>query len=98
MAAICIVVSLWDRFGAPEYRVIRAGIFIALGSCGVIPGIHYLVVFGSQKAFNVGALSWFLCTALLYLIGASLYAARIPERLFPGKFDIWVKYLLFYYF
>jgi adiponectin receptor len=57
----------------------------------VIPGVHYLLIFGSHKAFNVGGLGWFLLTAALYLIGASLYAARIPERIFPGKFDIWFQ-------
>ena len=91
MGVACIIFSLWDRFSRPEFRVVRAGIFIALGSCGVIPGIHYLMTFGSYKAFNVGALGWFLLTAALYLVGACLYAARIPERLFPGKFDIWVR-------
>jgi len=29
--------------------------------------------------------------AVLYIVGAIIYAVRIPERLFPGKFDIWVS-------
>lgn len=29
--------------------------------------------------------------ATLYITGACLYAARIPERFFPGKCDIWVS-------
>ncbi len=68
-----------------------AAIFAALGGCGIIPGVHYLLIFGWQKAFNVGGLGWFMLTAALYLIGALLYAARIPERIFPGKFDIWFQ-------
>jgi adiponectin receptor len=48
-------------------------------------------MFGSHKAFTVGGMEWFLLTASLYLIGAALYAARIPERIFPGKFDIWFQ-------
>jgi adiponectin receptor len=91
MGIACIIFSLWDRFGRPEFRVFRASIFIALGGCGLIPTVHYFISFGSHKAFNVGAMGWFLLTAFLYLIGAVLYASRIPERFFPGKFDIWVS-------
>lgn len=64
--------------------------FIALGLSGLIPGLHYILSVGPQKAFNVGALGWLLLMAVLYIVGACLYAARIPERLFPGRFDIWV--------
>lgn len=34
---------------------------------------------------------WLLSMALLYLVGALLYATRTPERFFPGKFDIWFQ-------
>lgn len=89
----CIVVSLWDKFSTPQFRAVRAGMFIALGLSGLIPALHYILVFGSYKAFNVGALGWLILMAILYITGACLYAARIPERLFPGKFDIWVIFL-----
>lgn len=87
----CIVVSLWDKFSEPEFRAIRAGMFIALGLSGLIPAVHYGIIFGGYKAFNVGALGWLILMAILYIVGAILYAARIPERLFPGKFDIWFQ-------
>ncbi|CAF4980095.1 unnamed protein product, partial [Rotaria magnacalcarata] len=38
-----------------------------------------------------GAIQYLLIVASLYLIGACLYAARIPERLAPGLFDIWFQ-------
>lgn len=28
---------------------------------------------------------------LLYILGAVFYALRVPERWFPGKFDLWVR-------
>jgi adiponectin receptor len=87
----CIVVSLWDKFSQPEFRAIRAGMFIALGLSGLVPAIHYVITFGSYKAFNVGGLGWLVLMATFYITGACLYAARIPERLFPGKFDIWFQ-------
>jgi adiponectin receptor len=91
LGSACIVVSLWDKFSEPQFRAIRAGMFIALGLSGLIPALHYILTVGSQKAFNVGALGWLILMAVLYIVGACLYAARIPERLFPGRFDIWVS-------
>lgn len=70
--------------------------FIALGLSGLIPALHYILTVGGQKAFNVGALGWLILMAVLYIVGACLYAARIPERLFPGRFDIWVTNRYFY--
>lgn len=87
----CIIVSLWEKFSEPEFRAIRAGMFIALGLSGVVPAIHYSILFGGYKAFNVGALGWLILMAVLYIVGACLYAARIPEKLFPGRFDIWFQ-------
>ena len=65
--------------------------FVALGLSGLIPAVHFILTVGSHKAFNVGALGWLILMAVLYIMGAVLYACRIPERLFPGKFDIWVR-------
>ncbi|EHB10068.1 Adiponectin receptor protein 1 [Heterocephalus glaber] len=39
----------------------------------------------------VGQMGWFFLVAVTYITGAGLYAVRIPERFFPGKFDIWFQ-------
>lgn len=69
----------------------RAIMFIALGGFGIIPAVHYMFTVGFNKAFGAGAMSWLIAMAVLYITGASFYAVRIPERLFPGRFDIWVN-------
>ena len=38
-----------------------------------------------------GALYHALIMGALYITGACLYAARIPERFMPGKCDIWFQ-------
>ncbi|KAJ8262046.1 hypothetical protein GJAV_G00161490 [Gymnothorax javanicus] len=38
---------------------------------------------------QMGQMGWLFLMATLYITGACLYAARIPERFFPGKCDIW---------
>lgn len=64
--------------------------FIALGLSGVIPAMHYMITDGVSEPANVAALGWLVLMAVLYISGAIIYAVRIPERIWPGKFDIWV--------
>ncbi|CAF1018507.1 unnamed protein product [Didymodactylos carnosus] len=87
----CIIVSMWDKFASPAYRPYRALLFIAFGLFGFIPTMHYGLLFGFRHAFTTGAAQWLALMAVLYITGASLYAARIPERLAPGYFDIWFQ-------
>lgn len=91
LGTLCIVVSMWDKFAQPQYRPLRAGMFIALGLSGVIPAFHYVITDGFWHAVNKAALGWLVLMAVLYISGAVIYAARIPERIFPGKFDIWFQ-------
>lgn len=91
LGTICIVVSMWDKFAEPKYRPLRAGVFVALGLSGVIPAMHYVITDGFWNAINYAALGWLVLMAVLYILGAVIYAVRIPERIFPGKFDIWFQ-------
>ncbi|CAF0732909.1 unnamed protein product [Adineta steineri] len=87
----CIVISMWDKFNSPEYRVYRALLFITFGVFGFIPTCHYILRFGVEHAFTAGATQYLLLVAALYGTGACIYAIRIPERLAPGVFDIWFQ-------
>uniref|UniRef100_A0A0B6ZF00 Adiponectin receptor n=1 Tax=Arion vulgaris TaxID=1028688 RepID=A0A0B6ZF00_9EUPU len=88
LGTLCIGVSMWDKFAQPHFRPFRAGVFVALGMSGVIPALHYVITDGLWHAFNFAAMGWLVLMALLYIVGAIIYAARIPERIFPGKCDI----------
>lgn len=57
--------------------------------------MHFTIAEGFAKATTVGQMGWFFLMAVMYITGAGLYAARIPERFFPGKFDIWVRFGFF---
>lgn len=67
------------------------GVFVGLGLSGVVPSLHFVISEGLIKATTMGQMGWLLLMATLYITGACLYAARIPERFFPGKCDIWVS-------
>nr|XP_033808356.1 adiponectin receptor protein 2 isoform X1 [Geotrypetes seraphini] len=84
-----IIVSQWDLFATPQYRGVRAGVFVGLGLSGIIPTLHFVIAEGFLRAATMGQVGWLALMACLYITGAALYAARIPERFFPGKCDIW---------
>ncbi|TPX60001.1 hypothetical protein PhCBS80983_g02054 [Powellomyces hirtus] len=80
-------VCLSHRFLTPEFRTTRSATFSALGLSGIFPLTHAIWIHGFR--FVQQSLSfWPLVTmGALYLIGAVIYASRVPERLYPGKFD-----------
>ncbi|XP_050302889.1 adiponectin receptor protein isoform X2 [Anthonomus grandis grandis] len=84
-----IMVSLWDKFSESGWRPFRAGVFMTFGLSGIIPAIHFGVVEGWFTHVSQKSLGWLILMGVLYIVGAMLYALRVPERWFPGKFDIW---------
>ncbi|KAI0052140.1 HlyIII-domain-containing protein [Auriscalpium vulgare] len=76
-------------YARPSHRGARTTVFIALGLSGVLPVSHALVSHGFYTLCQEMGFQWLLASGALYIIGALLYANRFPERLAPGKFDIW---------
>lgn len=78
-----------------QIPILLLGVFMGLGLSGIVPTMHFTIEEGFVKATTVGQMGWFYLMGAMYITGAGLYAARIPERFFPGKCDIWVSILLF---
>jgi len=91
LGVLAVIVTLHPSFGTPSYRPLRALTFVCLGCFGFIPGMHCLYNSGWSGAVVEFSLDRLLTMAFLYIFGAFLYAARIPERFLPGKFDIWFQ-------
>lgn len=91
LAVGTIIVTMMDRFSNPTYRPIRAGLFVCLGGFGLVPSIHFLVQSGWSTALVEASIHRVLIMGGLYILGAVLYGARIPERFLPGKCDIWFQ-------
>lgn len=68
---------------------------MAFGLSGVVPAIHYVIMEGWFNDISRASLGWLVLMGLLYILGAIFYALRIPERWFPGKFDLWVSSFCF---
>ena len=85
MAVLCL--SFAKFFRKPEYKCWRSLSFAALGVSVAIPVIHLTISLGVLTVF----MERIIIGSLLYLAGAVLYALHIPERFFPGKFDVLVS-------
>nr|XP_045592482.1 adiponectin receptor protein-like isoform X2 [Procambarus clarkii] len=86
-----IVVSLWEKFSTPTFRPLRAAVFLTFGLSGIIPAVHYTLIEGFDYAITRASMGWLILMGALYVIGALLYAVRVPERFFPGKCDLWFQ-------
>jgi len=86
---LTIVLMTWEKFHMPDFRTFRAVTFVTLALVSCLPIIHFLIMNGISDSIKQGSLDNLILMGMLYLTGAFLYAARIPERWLPGKCDIW---------
>eukprot|EP00842_Homolaphlyctis_polyrhiza_P002499 jgi/Hompol1/324/HPOL_001389-RA len=86
-----IVGPMFKFWSGPAFRVGRAVVYLSSGvlSCG--PAIYKLLLFGTQGLPTVNdgyAVVGILFALSLYVIGSIFYMGRIPERFWPGAFDV----------
>jgi len=85
LGAASIVLN--PEYAKPTHRGARTAVFISLGLGAVVPTTHLLLTHGFNKLVAEMGVNWLLTSGALYIVGALLYANRIPERLSPGRFD-----------
>lgn len=69
-----MVVVLYPKFRSPEWRPIRAAMFVAMGLSAVVPVLHGLQLYGVAQLQQQIGLSWLVGQGVLYVLGAGLYA------------------------
>ena len=80
--------SLTDDFNKPQRRTLRGCLFLIFGLCTGIPVLH-MAFFGDYiegHSDDIKLINWYL-GGISYIVGASFYILRFPEKKFPGKFD-----------
>lgn len=82
-----VTASLVPAFQAPELRPLRAALFSCMGVSGLVPVAHKLVLYGGRRE-AVATAGYEALMGALYGLGAAVYALRVPERWFPGRFDL----------
>src|SRR5262249_20353126 len=85
----CILVSVAPKFRTPTYRPFRAAMFVAMGLSAIVPISHGLYIYGLEQLDRQIGLRWLVLQGVLYILGAGIYAARVPEKWWPGGFDVW---------
>ncbi|KAF9078853.1 hemolysin-III related-domain-containing protein [Rhodocollybia butyracea] len=91
-------IVLNPEYAKPTHRGARTTVFIALGLCAIVPVSHWVTVHGLQTMLAMG-LHWLGLSGGFYIVGALLYANRIPERFAPGSFDyFFASHQIFHFF
>ncbi|TPX75321.1 hypothetical protein CcCBS67573_g03396 [Chytriomyces confervae] len=90
--AVTTLVTVSERYSTPKYRMLRTSLFVAMGLSSIIPIIHLLLEHGYHYASVTMSINHGIAGGICYLVGAFLYASRIPERLMPaGMCDLWFQ-------
>lgn len=95
LCGAAVTVSMFDKFSDSQFRYVRAIVFASYAFSSLIPSIHWVLMHASQLVHIVTifktALIFLGLMALFYTLGVIVYALRIPERFYPGKFDFYVS-------
>ena len=86
-STVCLVMSMLPTFQTPMLRNIRAGMYIALGLSAAVPMIYIKFIADENNVIDSGAFNYIL-GGVIYILGAALYALRVPERWYPKQFDL----------
>lgn len=84
----CGIFTLRPKFRQPSYRTMRFLMYLFLGANLFMPIVHGLVAFGWARLDEMTGLESFFGLGLINFSGWAVYAARVPERCFPRKFDL----------
>ncbi|KAK7931338.1 hypothetical protein PG985_002050 [Apiospora marii] len=87
-ALACGIFTLNPHFSAPQFRHWRACFYAGFGLSSVVFVAHGLVLHGWALQRARMSLVWMGWMAASNLVGAALYATRIPERWAPYRFDL----------
>jgi adiponectin receptor len=88
-AAVCTIATLTPKFRYPTFRVYRTVMYASLGLSTVAFITHGVIIHGWEIQNHRMSLTYLLITAVLNLLGAVIYTARIPERWCRLRFDIY---------
>ena len=88
LASACIFATFHRSFRHPSPRPYRALMYAGLGLSALGFISHGLLLFSWETQNQRMSLDWMGTMAVLNLTGAMTYAARLPERLSPRRYDI----------
>ncbi|KAF2266357.1 HlyIII-domain-containing protein [Lojkania enalia] len=84
--AISLILGWSPKFRHPDLAWVRVVVFTLLGIVGLLPMGHLAIKDGTNMAWTFYQSIWVDVVAPIFL-GAWIYAAKVPERWWPGIFD-----------
>ncbi|KAI9187920.1 hypothetical protein H9P43_002311 [Blastocladiella emersonii ATCC 22665] len=88
LSLIGVVGPLFPAWPTTRFRPWRTLIYVGSGIFSVLPIVHFVAANGLPDGIPWWAAYGWLVVAGLNLCGATIYAFKLPERWFPGKFDV----------
>jgi len=93
LAAMCILAAATALYTPHLVRMrktnVRTLILFVFGTTGIVAWLHHFILIGGVwNRFNSHSLVGILTTYGWILLGLVIRRVHLPERLFPGKFDI----------
>jgi adiponectin receptor len=89
LAVACAAAILAPRFQHPNFRPYRTSMYVSLGLSAMAFITHGLIIYGWEIQNHRMGLNYMLTTAMLNLLGAAIYTARIPEKWYQLRYDIY---------
>jgi adiponectin receptor len=80
-----VILPWHPRFNGQDMAWARVAFYVALSATGFLPVLQLSLTRGSEAAFEF--YTPIAKSLLVYLIGAVVYASKVPERWCPGMFD-----------
>ncbi|CAG8226752.1 unnamed protein product [Penicillium salamii] len=88
LGLLTISILLNPKFSGRSWRTFRVCAFVATGLSGFAPLAHGIKIFGFSQMAKQSGMPYYLVEGILLVLGAVVYATRVPESLMPGKFNI----------
>ena len=89
LSLITSILVLDPKLQGLYYRTLRTCAFVLTGLSGFVPITHGLVMYGWDVMWMRSGMPYWFLEGAIYGLGAFIFATRIPESIWPGKFDIW---------
>ena len=80
-----VIIPWHPTFNRPDMTWARVGFYVALAISGFIPALQLNLTRGPAWCYYFYAP--IAKSLFVYLVGACVYAGKIPERWWPGRFD-----------
>lgn len=88
MSLVTSVLVMHPRLQGPKYRSYRTAAFVVTGLSGFAPVTHGLYLFGWAEMWVRSGMPYWFLEGIVYGLGAFFFASRVPESIWPGRFDI----------